>query len=329
MLGYLSIYFKDMDRALSVANGYLAEPDKYTKVHTVPMNGKVRKLRAYADNKEGKRLRELHENVARLVWDSFQSSNLSYAYKKGRCIVDCVRAHINGKVFLKTDIHAFFDSTKLSTFLPMFLKSPKFMADKNSLTTILSACFYDGTLPLGFASSPAISDFFLHEVDRRMSMVSGIVYTRYADDFLISSMNIGAQFVLENAYKVLRGEVERLGLELNDEKTFYRPLKNVGDSIHFLGLNLVRTGYPFNRITVSNSYIRETSKQLAGAIMNADQKAYEAVRGRIAFIAMCSDESMEKFKKLVSLKLKLDVDEMLESKTVKEARFAMNINQKI
>ena len=203
------------------------------------------------------------------------------------------------------------------------------MADKNSLTTILSACFYDGTLPLGFASSPAISDFFLHEVDRRMSMVSGIVYTRYADDFLISSMNIGAQFVLENAYKVLRGEVERLGLELNDEKTFYRPLKNVGDSIHFLGLNLVRTGYPFNRITVSNSYIRETSKQLAGAIMNADQKAYEAVRGRIAFIAMCSDESMEKFKKLVSLKLKLDVDEMLESKTVKEARFAMNINQKI
>ena len=162
-----------------------------------------------------------------------------------------------------------------------------------------------------------------------MSMVSGIVYTRYADDFLISSMNIGAQFVLENAYKVLRGEVERLGLELNDEKTFYRPLKNVGDSIHFLGLNLVRTGYPFNRITVSNSYIRETSKQLAGAIMNADQKAYEAVRGRIAFIAMCSDESMEKFKKLVSLKLKLDVDEMLESKTVKEARFAMNINQKI
>ena len=328
MFGYLTLYFKDMDRALSVANGYLADPDKYTKVHVVRMNGKVRQLRAYADNKEGKKLRELHEDVARFIWDCFQTSNMSYAYKKGRCIVDCVRAHINGKIFLKTDIHAFFDSTKLATFLSMFFRSPKFMADKPKLITILSACFYNGTLPLGFASSPAISDFFLHEVDRRMQMVSGIVYTRYADDFLISSINVGAQFVLENAFKVLKGEIEKLGLELNERKTFYRPLKNIGDSIHFLGLNLVRTSYPFNRITVSNSYIRQTSIDLAAALQKSDQKAYEAARGRIAFISMCSDESFEKFKKLVMIKFHLDLDEMLDSKTVQEAKLAIHLNRK-
>ena len=88
MFGYLSIYFKDMDRALAVANDYLSDPDKYTKVHVVPMNGKVRKLRAYADTKEGKKLRELHEMVAHFVWDSFQSSNKSFAYKKHKNIVD-------------------------------------------------------------------------------------------------------------------------------------------------------------------------------------------------------------------------------------------------
>ncbi len=327
MFGYLSLYFKDLDRVLQVANGYLADPDKYTKVHIVPMNGKVRKLRAYADNKEGKRLRELHESVARFVWDAFQTSKMSYAYKKGRSIVDCVGAHINGKIFLKTDIHAFFDSTKLSTFLSMFFKSPKFVADKQKLTTIFSACFYDGTLPLGFASSPAISDFFLHEVDRRMSMVSGIVYTRYADDFLLSAMNVGAQFVLENAFKVLRSEIEKLGLELNERKTFYRPLKNVGDSIHFLGLNLVRTSYSFNRITVSNSYLKQTSIELASAIQNSDQKAYEAARGKIAFISMSSPDSMEKFERLVEIKLHLNLKEMLESKTVQGARMAMKINR--
>ena len=101
MFGYLSLYFKDMDRALSVANGYLEDPDKYTKVHIVPMNGKVRKLRAYADNKDGKRLRELHEQVARFIWDSFQTSKASFAYKKGKNIVDCVGSHLNGKLFLE------------------------------------------------------------------------------------------------------------------------------------------------------------------------------------------------------------------------------------
>lgn len=326
MFGFLSIHFKDVDRAVDVANGYLADPDKYTKLHTVPMNGKVRKLRAYADNKEGKKLRELHEMVARFIWDSFQSSKMSYAYKKGKCIVDAVTAHRSGKIFLKTDIHAFFDSTTLDRVLAMFFRNPKYMADKKKLTPILSACFYGGTLPLGFVSSPAISDFFLSDLDRRMGMENGIVYTRYADDFLISAMNVNADFVLEKVYRVLEGEVKKLGLELNEKKTFVRKLKETGDAIHFLGLNIVRTGYAFNRITVSNSYLKETSIALEKAIRQGDQKAYEAVRGRIAFIRMCSEDSFDKFKKLVKVKLKIDVDTMLQSKSVKDAKYTMTRN---
>ncbi len=327
MFGYLSLYFKDLDGALSVAQGYLADPDKYTRLHAVPLNGKVRKLRAYADNKEGKKLRELHENVARFVWGAFQSSNASFAYKKGRGIVDCVRAHINGKVFLKSDIHAFFDNTRLDKFLMLFFKNPKFMADKPKLSLIFSACFYDGALPLGFASSPAISDFFLHELDRRMSMLMGVVYTRYADDFLISATNVNATFVLEGALKTLKSELTKLGLEINEKKTFIRALKVTGDSIRFLGLNLVRTGYPFNRVTVSGSFLKETGLDLAAAIQKNDQKAYEAARGKIAFIRMCSDGSFEKFKRLVRVKMNLDLDEMLESSKVGDARYAMQANR--
>ena len=327
MFGYLSIYFQDMDRALAVANGYLADPDKYTKVHVVPMNGKVRRLRAYADTKEGKKLRELHEMVARFIWDSFQTSNKSFAYKKNRNIVDCVSAHTNSKGFLKTDIHAFFDSTKLSTFLQMFFRLPKYMMDKHKLTPILSACFYDGTLPLGFVSSPAISDFFLNELDRRMAMINGIVYTRDADDFMLSTASMASQMTLESAFKVLKGEVQKLGLELNEKKTFYRQLKEEGDAIHFLGLNLVRTAYSYNRITVSNSYLKQTSMELASAIEKVDQKAYEAVRGKIAFIAMCSEDSLEKFKRLVEIKMHIDYDKLMESKKVQGARYAMRINR--
>ena len=327
MFGYLNLYFGDMGRALAVANGYLENPDAYTRVHVVPMNGKVRKLRAYADNKEGKKLRELHENVARFVWESFQSSNMSYAYKKRRNIVDCVSAHTNSRGFLKTDIHAFFDSTKLATFLQMFLKNPKFFSDKPKLTTIFSACFYDGTLPLGFVSSPAISDFFLNELDRRMAMVPGIVYTRYADDFLISSKNMNAQFVLDSASKVLRTEVTKLGLELNEKKTFYRELKDEGDAIHFLGLNLVHTRYGFNRITVSGSYLKSTCMELASAIQKGDQKAYDAVRGKIAFISMCSSDSLDKFRRLVQVKLKIGYDQLMGTRDVKEAKDLLKYNR--
>lgn len=327
MFGFLNLYFHDVDRALSVANDYLADPDKYTKLHCVPLNGKRRQLRAYADSKEGRRLRELHEGVAKLIWANFQSSNQSFAYKKGRSIVDCVRLHTNGKVFLKSDIHAFFDSTTLERFLASFFKNPKFNMDKAKLTPILSACFYGGTLPLGFASSPAISDCYLNELDRRMGMLPGLVYTRYADDFLISASNLNAQFMLENAQKTLTAELARLGLEINERKTFIRPLKAEGESIRFLGLNLVRTGYSYNRITVGISFLKETSMELGKAIKSSNQAAYEAARGKISFVRMCSADSLEKLRGMVRVKLGVDLDEILSANDVKQARYAMKINR--
>jgi hypothetical protein len=327
MFGFLNLYFQDVDRALSVANGYLADPDKYTRLHSVPLNGKRRQLRAYADSKEGRKLRELHEAVARFIWSNFQSSNQSFAYKKGRSIVDCVRSHMNGKVFLKSDIHAFFDSTTLENFLESFFKNPKFKADRVKLTTILSACFYGGTLPLGFACSPAISDFYLHELDRRMTTVPGVTYTRYADDFLVSTSSMNGEFMLEKAMKTLRDELTKLGLEINERKTFIRTLKQEGDSIRFLGLNIVRTGYPFNRITVGISFLKETSMDLGKAIKGSNQAAYEAARGKISFIRMCSEDSLEKFKGMVRAKLGVELDEILASPDVKQARYAMKINR--
>ena len=323
MFGFLNLFFQDVDRALSVANGYLADPDKYTKLHCVPLNGKRRQLRAYADSKEGRKLRELHESVANLIWGSFQSSNQSFAYKKDRNIVDCVRLHANGKVFLKSDIHAFFDSTTLESFLSAFFKNPKFSRDKEKLTPILSACFYGGTLPLGFASSPAISDFYLHDLDRRMGTIPGLIYTRYADDFLISSSSFMGERMLENAQKTLVGELTRLGLEINEKKTFIRALKQEGDSIRFLGLNLVRTGYPFNRITVGISFLKETSIELGKAIKGSNQAAYEAARGKISFVRMCSEDSLEKLRVMVRVKLGVELDEIFTSPDVKQAREAM------
>lgn len=322
MFGFLNLYFQDVDRALSVANGYLANPDAYTRVHCVPLNGKLRKLRAYADSKEGRRLRELHEGVAKLIWGNFQSSNQSFAYKKGRSIVDCVRTHMNGKLFLKSDIHAFFDSTTLERFLAVFLKNPKFSRDKAKLTTILSACFYGGTLPLGFASSPALSDYYLHELDRRMTTLPGLVYTRYADDFLISASAASADYLLENAQKILTTELSRLGLEINERKTFTRALRAEGDSIRFLGLNIVRTSYPFNRITVGISFLKEASMDLAKAIKESNQAVYEAARGKISFIRMCSADSFEKFRTMVRVKLGADLDKILSSPNVKDAQNA-------
>ena len=146
MFGFLNLYFRDVDRMVSVANDYIANPDKYTRLHCVPLNGKRRQLRAYADSKEGRRLRELHEAVAKMIWANFQSSNQSFAYKKGRNIVDCVRAHMGGKMFLKSDIHGFFDNTTLDNFLTAFFKNTKFNSDRAKLTPIFSACFYGGTL---------------------------------------------------------------------------------------------------------------------------------------------------------------------------------------
>ena len=175
----------------------------------------------------------------------------AFAYVRGRSTIDAVKRHQRNesKWFLKLDFADFFGSTTPAFVLDMmsrlfpFSEIVKFPPGKDALEKALSLCFLNGGLPQGTPISPFLTNVMMIAIDHKIS--NGLrnfnnrrfVYTRYADDLLISckidfDMNAVQQFVIDilakfNAPFTIKKEKTRygssagrnwnLGLMLNNE----------------------------------------------------------------------------------------------------------------
>jgi len=125
----------------------------------------------------------------------------AFAYVRGRSTVDAIKRHQQNESrwFLKLDFSNFFGSTTpefvlrmLSLIFP-FSEIVKYPAGREELTKALSLCFLNNGLPQGTPISPFITNVMMIPVDHRLSNTlrnfdgNRFVYTRYADDILISS----------------------------------------------------------------------------------------------------------------------------------------------
>lgn len=295
---------------LGVIADYLEHPDMYVRFFCVTTNGKRRQITTYQPNKNGEKLREIHRLFAQHLKEWYISSEHSYAYKTGCSVKTCLEKHLDNEHFLKTDIHAYFDTVSFERLMEKLRLCKKtFTIRPRFWTQILQACFYNGHLPIGFVSSPILSDFYLRDVDERLGQTEGVVYTRYADDFILSATGEGARERLEQALESLQNEMSGLGLELNSRKTYFRHLRLEGDAIHVLGLNLVRTAEGGNRLTVSDRYIRQTCRELCDlmrekSILNdwEARRRFCTAMGQTAYIVRSSEDSAEKLKKMIFVK---------------------------
>lgn len=124
----------------------------------------------------------------------------AFAYIKGRCAVDSIKRHQQNesKWFAKLDFSNFFGSTTEEFVLSMFSSIFPFSEIVKSrdgleaLKKALSLCFLNGGLPQGTPISPTITNVMMIPIDHKLcnemrKMNERYVYTRYADDILISS----------------------------------------------------------------------------------------------------------------------------------------------
>lgn len=230
----------------------------------------------------------------------------SFAYKIGLGILPCLEQHLESDVFLKTDIHEFFNSIQYDLLLDLILEDTACKKNKALMKLILKTCFYDGHMPIGFVTSPALSDLYLHKLDKSFVNRANVVYSRYADDFIISGN--GNEEIMKDIKNEIESVLSEYGLQLNEKKTYCRTLRQEGDAIHVLGLNLVK-GERHNRITVSDRYIRSTSKDICELLTNHnyltnEEKEYDLARlnGMIEFVRYASPSSFKKLEKMVSIK---------------------------
>jgi len=124
----------------------------------------------------------------------------AFAYVRGRSTIDAVKRHQRNesKWFLKLDFADFFGSTTPTFVLDMmslifpFSEIVKWPDGRDELQKALSLCFLNDGLPQGTPISPFITNVMMIAVDHKISNSlrnfdnRRFVYTRYADDLLIS-----------------------------------------------------------------------------------------------------------------------------------------------
>ena len=124
----------------------------------------------------------------------------AYAYITGRSTIDAIKRHqsFESKWFLKLDFSNFFGSTTPGFVMDMFSQLypfselVKYPAGREELQKALSLCFLNNGLPQGTPISPLITNVMMIAIDHKISNTlrkfnnERFVYTRYADDLLVS-----------------------------------------------------------------------------------------------------------------------------------------------
>lgn len=229
----------------------------------------------------------------------------AFAYVKGRCTVDSVKRHQQNesKWFAKIDFSNFFGSTTLEFVLKMFAmifpfsEIVKTEAGKNNLGTALSLCFLNGGLPQGTPISPLITNVMMIPIDHKISNGlrkredNNYVYTRYADDILISSRH---DFSCEEIQKFVLDILKEFSapFSIKEEKTRYG--SSAGRNWN-LGVMLNKD----NQITIGhkkkkqfkamiNNYICDTLKNINWEIHDV-----QVMSGLISYYKMIEREYIE------------------------------------
>lgn len=110
-----------------------------------------------------------------------------HGFVKNHSIVTNARVHAGRKLLLKADIRSFFPTIRRDRVARAFLDLGMQHAVASCVADFVTL---DGSLPLGFPTSPLIANIIAHEMDGEfdgLASAKNAQYTRYADDLTFSS----------------------------------------------------------------------------------------------------------------------------------------------
>lgn len=243
----------------------------------------------------------------------------AFAYVKNRCTVDAVKRHQknNSKWFGKLDLHDFFGSTTLDYVIKMFsmvfpfseiVKTPNGEAE---LRKALDLAFLNGGLPQGTPLSPLITNVMMIPVDHKLANVfrdfdkQRFIYTRYADDFIISSK---VDFDVHRVEKLVVDTLHEFGapFTINESKTRYG--SSAGRNWN-LGVMLNKD----NEITVGHKKKRQFQSMLYNYITDKrkgilwPREDIQTMQGLHSYYRMVEPETIDAIVKHTNEKMETDV----------------------
>ena len=173
------------------------------------------------------------------------NTNVVHSYRKGKNAYTAVVNHVDSKYFFQTDINRFFNSITTQDIELVFennlidipiLDIEKYKSNLLNLVTV------DGLLPVGFSSSPSLSNTCLYAFDNALEsycLANEIIYTRYSDDIILSSNNGD---ILKDAEVFISKQLNLFHsgrIQLNPHKTKHT---HKGKKIKLLGMVILPSG---------------------------------------------------------------------------------------
>lgn len=194
--------------------------------------------------KPSRTLKDFHSFLNSFVLEQLPvNTKVSFAYRKGATLMQAVEPHAKSRAFFQTDLERFFDSITTPLIHKVLVESQTPVADlQDHLDHILKLLTVDGKLPIGYSTSPLLSNACLLSFDQQLARIShdrGWIYTRYADDIILSTQD---RSELSDAGAVI---AECLATELGDRFRLNpgkSKLTTIGRKIKLLGLLILPTG---------------------------------------------------------------------------------------
>lgn len=182
-------------------------------------------------------LKEDQRKAADLITDylSVLPHDSAWAYIKNRDVVGAMKEHVSNKSrwYLKIDLHDFFGSCNTEFVTKQLLKIYPFCYYEEpdiqeAVNNLVKLGILNGSLPQGTPLSPILTNLVMVEYDYKINkmlytltkntplMKQKYVYTRYADDIIISARN---KFDYRIILKALNKLFKDTPLNINKEKT--------------------------------------------------------------------------------------------------------------
>ena len=248
----------------------------------------------------------------------------AFAYIKKRSTLDAIKRHQsnNSRWFAKYDLSNFFGSTTVEFIMNMFStifpfsEVVKYTDGKAELEKALSLCVLRGVLPQGTPISPIITNIMMIPIDHKLSNTlrdyknQRYIYTRYADDFLISSEYT---FDFRDIEQLLVDTLREFNapFTVNQDKTRYG--SSAGSNWN-LGVMLNKD----NQITVGYKKKRQFQAMLSSYVMdkrngvNWDKGDVRTMEGYRNYYRMIEGDTIDKIVAHIGQKFNVDIMKMIK-----------------
>jgi RNA-directed DNA polymerase len=192
------------------------------------------------------KLKKIHRFINGCIFEyADYNRDVVFSYLKGVSIRDAIEKHAQNQYFYQTDIRDFFGSITSDNVIYSLknqLKHAPISDISDYIELIFNIVVIDKKLPTGFSTSPILSNMCLFNFDNELEKIclsKDMIYTRYSDDIIISSINEISEEKTTSLIQSLLFDFVGDGVVINNKKT---KAHKKGTRKSLLGLNILPNG---------------------------------------------------------------------------------------